>query len=666
MIKKAIKKGSIKFKLLVFTIILIIVLSAANLVVGLVTSYNGILNDVKEDLSSMGTVVGLQLSTETELMKYRLESVAKSDLSSVSPAGLETLAKENGWRSLGIADADGTIKKGSASSENHDYKEAPAFVSALNGKTVISSPFKDPSGALVINLYTPCDGGVLIAGLDGMYLSDLIKDIRFGKSGSIFIIDSTGTMIANVSPKEVQEKKNFIKMAKTDKSYGSAANVYSKMVAGGTGIDTYSYSGVKRICYYAPVAGSDGWYFGVAAPIHEMTSAIQTVAAGMLTTSFILVLLAIWVSGAFAGKLTKPLLLLNDRMKLLAEGNLTQTVPQIDSNDEIGDLAFSIGSSIQTLSLYVDDITRNMEAIAAGNLQTGPSQTYIGDFKRIETAMIQSVQNLSHTLSLIDTSAGQVTIGADQVSTAAQVFASGTAEQAAALEELSASIAAVAREAEQNTHSVNTAKDYVGQASSGLNDGNVHMQKLNTAMKEIAVSSEQISQITKVVEDIAFQTNILALNAAIEAARAGEAGKGFAVVADEVRSLAAKSGEAAKQTEELISHTVLSVSNGEKLADETAEILMGVAEKAQKVELATKEIEKASSQQAESIQQINQGLSQVSSVVQSNAATAEESSASSEELAAQAQTLHQEVSKFKLPDKNHDSVDTEAAMEYEK
>ena len=216
------------------------------------------------------------------------------------------------------------------------------------------------------------------------------------------------------------------------------------------------------------------------------------------------------------------------------------------------------------------------------------------------------------------------------------------------MEELSGAISNVSVQAEQNAANVKEATEYISQVSSSLDYGNTYMQKLEASMKEIQSASEKISKITKVIEDIAFQTNILALNAAVESARAGTAGKGFAVVADEVRNLAAKSAEAAKQTADLIEHSVSTVSEGGKLTGETSVILKDVAEKSEIVNQIIQKIMIASNEQALSIGQINQGLFQVSSVVQTNAATAEESSASSEELDAQAQILKQEIEKFKL------------------
>ena len=168
------------------------------------------------------------------------------------------------------------------------------------------------------------------------------------------------------------------------------------------------------------------------------------------------------------------------------------------------------------------------------------------------------------------------------------------------------------------------------------------------AMADINTASTEIANITRVIEDIAFQTNILALNAAIEAAQAGSAGKGFAVVADEVRNLAAKSAEAAQQTAELIGTSVSTVSKGLEITERTAQLLEEVEEKELKVGESMVNVERQATIAAEAVEQIKQGLTQVSSVVQTNAATAEENSATSEEMSAQAAALNEEVQKFKL------------------
>ena len=174
------------------------------------------------------------------------------------------------------------------------------------------------------------------------------------------------------------------------------------------------------------------------------------------------------------------------------------------------------------------------------------------------------------------------------------------------------------------------------------------MQQLTEAMANIGSASSEIANITRVIEDIAFQTNILALNAAIEAARAGNAGKGFAVVANEVRNLAAKSAEAANQTAELIESSVATINKGLQLTEETARILEDVKLKELKVDESMGNIEQEATATANAVEQIKQGLLQVSSVVQTNAATAEENSATSEEMSAQAAALNAEVQRFKL------------------
>ncbi len=372
---------------------------------------------------------------------------------------------------------------------------------------------------------------------------------------------------------------------------------------------------------------------------------LAVLAGSALFSLFFCIIITIMITRS----ITKPIREIEGVYKEIEKGNMRAQVTY-KSKDELGRMADSIRNANEKILSYIQDIGAKLELLAGGDMRIRVDLDYEGDFKPIKHGLAATASALNNVLSAINEASNQVDTGAGQVSSGAQALAAGTTEQAATVEELNSSITSVSQLAESNALSVKKASEYVNQVGESTAVSNEYMQRLNTVMKEIGDSSQQISKITKLVEDIAFQTNILSLNAAVEAARAGSAGKGFAVVADEVRNLAAKSAEAAQQTAELIEKSVSTVAEGEKLAADTLARLADVSGKAGMVVQAMQEIEAASSEQAASIEQVSEGLTQVSTVVQTNAATAEESSASSEELAAQAQALQHEIAKFKLED----------------
>ncbi len=311
----------------------------------------------------------------------------------------------------------------------------------------------------------------------------------------------------------------------------------------------------------------------------------------------------------------------------------------------------ALNSTMAFLKNYVDEITYTLEEMGKGNLNLTIDSDYLGDFQAIKIALNSITATLSDTMSEITEAANQVDAGARQISDGGQALSQGTTEQASAIEQLNASIEEVAGETKKNASNANEANERALEVRNNAEIGNAQMNKMVSAMSEINESSHNISKIIKVIDDIAFQTNILALNAAVEAARAGQHGKGFAVVAEEVRSLAARSAEAAKETTSLIENSIESVDTGTKIADDTAESLKEILNEIEKVTGLVGNIAQASNDQATEITQITQGIEQVSTVVQTNSATAEESAAASEELSGQAEMLKQMVSTFRLKTK---------------
>ncbi|MCL2624426.1 MAG: methyl-accepting chemotaxis protein [Planctomycetaceae bacterium] len=377
----------------------------------------------------------------------------------------------------------------------------------------------------------------------------------------------------------------------------------------------------------------------------EMNASDTRMTAIMIGTAIFAVVFGMIFSLVLSGNIAGGIRVAASSTKHMAEtGDLTLELPPnfLIRKDEVGDLAKSINLVLTAF--------RNV-ATMAKELASGDWRNDVkirGDLDIMNQDISSMLDQVNNTLHEIDESVKQVATGSNEVSSAAQSLSSGAQTAAASLEEITASMSEISSQTKANAESASQARDLAHRASKAATDGQEAMQQMTGAMDRITQNSNQIQQVIKVIDDIAFQTNLLALNAAVEAARAGQHGKGFAVVAEEVRNLAARSAKAAQETSELIAKSGQEILKGGEVASHTAEVLNTIVEQIKQTTDLVAGIAVASNEQALGVNQVTIGLQQIDAVTQQNTASAEESASAANEMSGMATNLQKLVAQFKL------------------
>lgn len=380
-----------------------------------------------------------------------------------------------------------------------------------------------------------------------------------------------------------------------------------------------------------------------------------------------------------------PLNHIADAMKTLAGGNTDNVVPYRGRTDEIGSMAAAVevfreaaiankrlereaeesrkhaeiereetqrraeAEAAERLRIATSGLAAGLKRLASGDLTFQLNEAFAPDFEPLREDFNQSVAQLGSVLASIAGAASSIDNGTREIAAGANDLSRRTEQQAASLEETAAAVEQITANVQSSSKRSEEARRVAKEANLSASQSSEVVANAEGAMKRIETSSEQISNIIGVIDEIAFQTNLLALNAGVEAARAGEAGKGFAVVAQEVRELAQRAAQAAKEIKGLIQNSSAEVENGVRLVRDAGTALKTIGSFITEMNSHMEAIATSAREQSTGLVEVNQAVNAMDQTTQQNAAMVEQSNAASSTLAQEAMKLRDLITQFQLP-----------------